>query len=80
MISGYALPTTRASQLNYCVDLHAERPYFTLWLDPSAKLHRTASADESEWKPTWVIVRNGEVLLKRNAIGETAYRYFRNDP
>jgi hypothetical protein len=57
-----------------------KRPEFTLWLDRSYTVYRNGIDGESNWKPVWVVLYNGEVVLRRNAVGETSYKYFRSLP
>ena len=57
-----------------------ERPTYTLWFDTANRVHRTAFQNEATWRPTWVIIQNGDVVLERNALNETIYQYFRNEP
>ena len=55
-------------------------PTVTIRIDETNKIHRTTIQNEGDWKLAWVIQRDGEQVLVRNALSETTYRYFRNDP
>ena len=55
-------------------------PFVTIYVDETNAIHRNVIQNEEDWKLTWVIQHNGEVVLERNALSETKYRYFRNEP
>ena len=57
-----------------------EVPSITIRVDESNKIHRTILDNESKWNPTWVVKKNGEIVIEVNAIGNSSYRYFRKDP
>ena len=55
-------------------------PFVTIYVDEENTIHRNVIQNEEDWKLTWVIQHNGEVVLERNALSETKYRYFRKEP
>lgn len=61
-----------ASAKNVCI------PYVKIWLDNKNKIHRNNIANARKWSLTWVIKRNGRVVLQRNAANEISYKYFGN--
>ncbi len=50
-----------------------------IWLDEKNTVHRTGAGDDID-SLTWEIIYNGERVLSRNAISETEYKYFGNEP
>ena len=73
LLAGCA-PTTSSQ-----TDTSLRQPAFTLWFDDANRVQRTTTKNEEALQPAWVIVQNGDVVLERNAIGETVYRYFKDE-
>lgn len=65
------------------VALSADRTgsfYHTIAIAEDNTVHRTTSKNPGDAKLTWVIIKDGNVVLKRSADKEDAYRYFRQEP
>ena len=50
-----------------------------IWVDEQNTVHRTG-VDSSVTSLGWVVLYNGEEVLSRNALNETAYKYYRDNP
>ncbi len=54
--------------------------YCTIAVDPNNTVHRTPSKNKTNATSTWVIIKDGNVVLKRAADKELTYKYFRQEP
>ena len=59
---------------------NATFPFVTIAVGPDLTITRTVAGSESAQNLTWNILRNGTMLLGRNAKNETSYKYYDHRP